>query len=85
MRTGWLPARLSPPVRLRVTVEDAQIQAGPDGAPVLGLSTTRYEAFRWRRGRRSRSQLAALDWSGDPAPALDHLVIFGPARADVIE
>jgi len=83
--SGWLLARLSLPVRLRVTVEDAQIQVGPEGEPVLGLTTTWYEAFRWRMGRRSRDQLAALDWSGDPAPVLDHLVIFGPARADVIE
>jgi hypothetical protein len=83
--SGWLIARLRPPVRLRVTVEDTQIQVGPDGEPVLGLTTTRYEAFRWRMGRRSRGQLAALDWSGDPAPVLDHLVVFGPARADIIE
>ena len=53
--------------------------------PVLGLRTTRFEAFRWRMGRRSRDQLAALDWSGDPAPVLDHLVVFGPARTDIIE
>ena len=52
---------------------------------MLGLTTTRYEAFRWRMGRRSRGQLAALDWSGDPAPVLDHLVVFGPAGADIIE
>jgi uncharacterized protein (TIGR03083 family) len=83
--SGWLLARLSPPVRLRVTVEDTQIQVGPDGEPVLGLTTTRYEAFRWRMGRRSQGQLAALDWSGDPSPVLDHLVIFGPARADIVE
>ena len=83
--SGWLLARLSPPVRLRVTVEDTQLQVGPDGEPVLGLTTTWYEAFRWRMGRRSLDQLAALDWSGDPAPVLDHLVVFGPARADLIE
>jgi uncharacterized protein (TIGR03083 family) len=83
--SGWLLARLSPPVRVRVTVEDRQIRVGPDGEPVLGLTTTWYEAFRWRMGRRSRDQLAALDWSGDPARVLDHLVIFGPARADIIE
>jgi len=57
---------------------------GRDG-PVLGLRTTRFEAFRWRMGRRSRDQLAALDWSGDPAPVLDHLVVFGPARTDIVE
>src|SRR5258708_30143177 len=83
--SGWLIARLRPPVPVRVTTEDTQIQVGPDGDPVLELTTTRYEAFRWRMGRRSRSQLAALDWSGAPAAALDHLVILGPATADTIE
>ena len=82
---GWLVTRLRPPVPMRVTFEDTQILIGPGGEPVLGLTTTRYEAFRWRMGRRSRSQLAALDWSGNPSPVLDHLVVFGPAPADVIE
>ena len=83
--SGWLVTGLRPPVPMRVTFEDTQILIGPDGEPVLGLTTTRYEAFRWRMGRRSRSQLAALDWSGDPSPVLDHLVVFGPAPVDVIE
>ena len=82
---GWLITRLRTPVPLRVTVGDRRFQVGPDGGPVLELATTWYDAFRWRMGRRSRSQLAAMDWSGDPAPVLDHLVIFGPAVADVIE
>jgi uncharacterized protein (TIGR03083 family) len=96
---GWLLQRLRTPVPVRVTVEDAKFRAGPAGGgraaeplpgaggeePVLGLRTTRFEAFRWRMGRRSRDQLAALDWSGDPAPVLDHLVVFGPARTDIIE
>jgi uncharacterized protein (TIGR03083 family) len=82
---GWLLERLRTPVPVRVTVEDAEFLAGPEGEPALGLTTTRYEAFRWRMGRRSRDQLAALDWSGDPAPVLDHLVVFGPARTDIIE
>src|SRR5262245_61889011 len=96
---GWLLQRLRTPVPVRVTVEDAEVLAGPAGGgraaaepwpgaggeEVLGLRTPRFEAFRWRMGRRSRDQLAALDWSGDPAPVLDHLVIFGPARTDIIE
>ncbi len=82
---GWLLQRLRTPVPVRVTVEDAEFRAGPDGEPVLGLRTTRFEAFRWRMGRRSRDQLAALDWSGDPAPVLDHLVVFGPARSHIAE
>jgi uncharacterized protein (TIGR03083 family) len=82
---GWLLERLRTPVPVCVTVEDAEFRAGPDGDPVLGLRTTRFDAFRWRMGRRSRGQLAALDWSGDPAPVLDHLVVFGPARSDIAE
>ena len=71
--------------RVAGPVEGTRIRVGPDGEPVLGLTTTWYVAFRWRMGRRSRDQLAALDWSGDPAPVLDHLVVFGPAGADIIE
>jgi len=82
---GWLLARLRPPVPTRVVVEDGEFRVGPDGGAELRLATSRWEAFRWRLGRRSRAQLAALDWSGDPAPVLDHLVIFGPASGDVIE
>lgn len=78
---GWL----RPPVAMVIDVGDEQIRVGPDGDPVLGLTTDRFDAFRWRLGRRSRSQLAGLDWSGDPAPVLDHLVVFGPAPADVVE
>jgi uncharacterized protein (TIGR03083 family) len=81
----WLVTRLQTPVPLRITVGDARFQVGPEGEPALELTTTWYEAFRWRMGRRSRSQLAALDWSGDPSPVLDHLVVFGPAPTDVIE
>jgi hypothetical protein len=49
------------------------------------LRTTSWEAFRWRLGRRSRAQLAAMDWSADPSEFLDQLCIFGPATVDVIE
>jgi uncharacterized protein (TIGR03083 family) len=76
---------LDPPVPVHVAVEDSEYRAGPDQGDALGLATTRFEALRWRMGRRSRAQLAALDWSGDPAPVLDHLVVFGPADRDIIE
>ena len=76
---------LQVPRPLVVRTEWAEVRVGPeDGEPVT-LTTTTYEAFRWRLGRRSRAQLAAMDWSGDPAPYLDHLCVFGPATADVIE
>ncbi|WP_231988740.1 maleylpyruvate isomerase family mycothiol-dependent enzyme [Mycobacterium sp. 1274761.0] len=80
-----LLANLRTPVPLRVKVEDAEYRSGPEGGRELSLFTTRFEALRWRTGRRSRNQLAAMDWSSDPAPVLDHLFLFGPAEADVVE
>jgi uncharacterized protein (TIGR03083 family) len=59
--------------------------ASTDGRAGLTLSTSRFEAFRWRMGRRSRAQLAAMRWSGDPAEVLGHLSVFGPATDDVDE
>ena len=76
---------MQPPVALRVTVEDETFDLGPEGEAVIVLRTDRFEAFRWRMGRRSRAQLANLDWVGDPSPVLDHLVVFGPAPADIDE
>jgi hypothetical protein len=78
-------ANLRTPVPLRVTVEDGEYRSGPDGGSELRLRTERFEALRWRTGRRSRAQLAAMDWSDDPAPVLDYLYLFGPATADVVE
>jgi uncharacterized protein (TIGR03083 family) len=76
---------LQVPAPLLVRTEGGEVRVGPeDGSPVT-LTTTSFEAFRWRLGRRSRRQLAAMDWSGDPSPFLDHLCVFGPARADVRE
>jgi uncharacterized protein (TIGR03083 family) len=72
-------------VRLCVTVEDGEYRSGPDDGVEIGLRTTRFEALRWRTGRRSRAQLAAMDWSADPAPILDHLCMFGPADIDIDE
>ncbi len=76
---------LRPAVSLRVVVEDETYELGPAGAEPIVLRTGRFEALRWRMGRRSRSQLAGLDWAGDPAPVLDHLVVFGPSPSDIIE
>jgi len=80
--------RLDPPVPLVVRTEDREVRRGPaadQGGPVLELTTTTWETLRWRMGRRSRAQLVAMDWSGDPGPVLDSLTIFGPAAADLVE
>jgi uncharacterized protein (TIGR03083 family) len=78
---GWF----EPPVPIVVHLEDTTIGLGPSGGSPLELTTTRFEAIRFRMGRRSRAQLAAMEWKGDPSPVLDTLVVFGPARSDVVE
>lgn len=82
---AWLLSGLQVPVPLLVVTEDGEVLAGPGGPAKLVLSTSRFEAFRWRMGRRSRAQLAALSWSGDPSPVLGHLFVFGPAASDIDE
>jgi uncharacterized protein (TIGR03083 family) len=83
--TDRLLTNLRTPAPLRVTVEDAEYHSGPERGTEIRLRTTRFEALRWRTGRRSRGQLAAMDWSGDPTPVLDHLYLFGPADTDIVE
>jgi hypothetical protein len=78
---------LTVPRSLVVETEQREVMVGPadaEGEPDR-LVTSDFEAFRWRLGRRSRQQLAAMRWSGDPAPYLDSLCIFGPARSDLVE
>jgi hypothetical protein len=53
--------------------------------PKYGYALRDSKPLRWRTGRRSRAQLAAMDWSGDLTPVLDHLYTFGPADADIVE
>jgi hypothetical protein len=76
------------PMILRTEDGDTEVRvsgdAPPTGEPVV-LTTTVFEFFRWRMGRRSRAQLAAMDWSGDPSPFLDHLCVFGPSPVDIVE
>lgn len=78
---------LRPPVPIRVVCEDVEIRVGPHeaGLPELVLRTTRFDAFRWRLGRRSRAQVLGYEWSADPTPVLDRLFIFGPSPTDIVE
>ena len=75
------------PVALIVHLNGEDHRVGPeeDGAAALELTTTTFETFRFRLGRRSRSQLASMAWSADPAVVLDHLTIFGPSPLDIVE
>lgn len=62
------------------------VRAKDGGAPgELHLRASSFEVMRFRLGRRSRRQVAALDWTGDPGPVLDSLFTFGPAARDLVE
>jgi uncharacterized protein (TIGR03083 family) len=76
-----------PAVPMVANLEGEAFDLGPTGsdlAPVV-LHSTYFETFRFRLGRRSRRQLAAMEWSGDPAPFVETLTIFGPAPLDIEE
>lgn len=83
----WLVAVMQPAVPMRVLCEgeDAAHEADGDPGAVLTLRTTRFETFRFRMGRRSRSQVLGLDWSGDPSSVIDQLFVFGPSPTDIVE
>jgi hypothetical protein len=90
----WSPAL---PVRVKVGERERTLrpktkpgeteagQTAPDDDVDLTLTTTAFEAFRFRLGRRSRAQLRAMDWSGDPTALIDKMTLFGPEPYDIIE
>lgn len=49
------------------------------GDPVVTVSAPRFELFRAMAGRRSRAQVLAFDWTGDPEPFVD-LFLVAPFR-----
>jgi uncharacterized protein (TIGR03083 family) len=51
-----------------------------EGEPVATLRTTTYELFRAVQGRRTKQQVRAMDWQGDPEPILDEFFVFGPSE-----
>ena len=72
-----------PPVRL---VDGDWSLAPRDSEPTVTVRAPRYEIYRGLSGRRSRSQVAAFDWSADPTPYLDLFNNFGPLpERDVVE
>jgi uncharacterized protein (TIGR03083 family) len=66
-----------PPLRLRDPARGFTATAG-DGDPATTVSASEFDLFRALPGRRSRRQVAAFDWDGDPSPYLDHFCVFGP-------
>lgn len=78
----WRPGQ---PVEVVMGDDTMLVGQATSDRPALGLRTSDFETLRWRMGRRSRRQLEAMDWSGDPSPVLDSAVVFGPSPADIEE
>ena len=77
---GWTPSR---PVE--VVTPDRTVRCGPAEGEAIRWTSTDFEVLRARLGRRSRAQLAAMDWSQEPGALLDELAVFPPAEADIDE
>lgn len=74
LKTAGLPA-----LAIQAMDTDFATVAG-QGDQGAAVRAGEFEIFRAIAGRRSRAQVAALQWSGDPAPYLDAFCIFGPLR-----
>lgn len=72
---------------LRLTAADGwEFDAGPTPAAATVRAKDSYELFRALAGRRSRGQVLAFEWEGDPEPYLPVLNHFGPLpEQDVVE
>lgn len=72
---------------LGIEAEGRTMQLGGDGTPLATLRGSRFDLVRAFTGRRSRAQIAAMDWSGDRDAFLDTFE-YGPftlPAADVPE
>jgi uncharacterized protein (TIGR03083 family) len=85
LASARLISTLRPSQRLVVQVGDEEFVAGPEDGSALHLTTTSFEAFRFRLGRRSQAQIRSMGWSGNPQPVLRELTIFGPSPLDIVE
>ena len=56
-----------------------------EGPPAASLTADRWELVRVLAGRRSRRQIAALEWDGDASPYLGLLPTYGERATDLVE
>lgn len=57
--------------------DKARVLGGTDGPVGARVTAERSELLRALAGRRSRAQIAALDWQGDPEPYLAIIPAYG--------
>jgi uncharacterized protein (TIGR03083 family) len=82
------PTVLSPRLghlgQLTILAGEYRFTAGT-GEPATTLEADPYELWRSVLGRRSRAQMAAWKWSGDPEPYLQAMPVFGPTEVPLTE
>lgn len=80
---------LDVPVEIVVTYEDgATVMGGRVGGERVALTTTKFEMFRSRLGRRTVDQVRSLVWTGDDdaiGTAIAGWFSFGPSEVPIIE
>lgn len=80
----WTAETWPQDLALRLIAADDEWTLG-SAEPQASLRSSHYELARATLGRRSRSQILAMDWSGDPQPHLDHLAVFDLPKIDLLE
>lgn len=83
---GWLDGAFEkknlPAITISSEVDPVVIG---DGMPQSTLVSTLFELSRVFTGRRSVAQVAAMDWSVDPAPWVANLSVLGQRDTDLFE
>ena len=69
-----------PALRIVVDGEPRVVGGAGAGGPAVTLDVSAFELLRVVGGRRTRDQVRALDWDGDPEPYLDVFTLFGGFR-----
>jgi uncharacterized protein (TIGR03083 family) len=62
-----------------------KLRAVGDGEPAATVTADRYELARMLAGRRSRQQILAMEWDGDPTPYLEIIPAYGERADDLID
>lgn len=76
------PDRISEMAGVGLAIELGGSRFEPSDRPsTVTLRATPYDFLRSVTGRRSRREVLALEWTGDPTPVLDHLCPYGPLRS----
>jgi hypothetical protein len=63
---------------IALAYDDKQRRFGGDSEVGATVRATRFDFVRTLASRRTREQILALDWSGDPEPYLSVLPEYGP-------